>query len=118
MIFKSAREIEGFLEEHPNQKIYAFGYKTNDNKESKANIAKPYECEIEFGVHGRYYVYGLVYKVLKSGKRSSTSVQSNARCFATSMEEAVRGYNDLVQGEIDKLNELIEGHKKAFLEVV
>lgn len=89
-----------------SKELWAFDYATNGTEKSMGLKAKPYKCVIK-QEYGRDYVYALD----KNDKPlKSKSVQTSSRHYAETYEEAIEGYNKLVDKQIDFLIMMAKKH--------
>ena len=90
--------------------VYGFAYNINNDTEHKRLSCKPELGEVVDATDNRfpYYYNETFVPYKKDGKtfKQSGHVNAYSRYYADTYEEAVEGYNMLVQKRIDILNEM------------
>ena len=96
-------------------RLWAFDYATNNTEKSKGLNAKPYMCE--FGPYVNDTRWAECFKVNGNGKRGKQSVKCNSRHYALTENEAIEGYNDLVDEVIGFLIRMAKVYEKDKIEI-
>lgn len=101
-----------------NIPLWGYAYSVNDTEKSMGLKKPPVLGEIV--EIPRKYSYDLCFVEYKKngGLKMSSKVYAQSRRYASTYEEAVREYNDLVQRQIAKLERLIDNHNLDLIEEV
>lgn len=96
-----------------NKKIWAYAFSYHSAKESFSLKKEPVLGEIDdrnsYPQSDYFREYG------KGGKLKNTNVYADARRYADTYEEAVRGYNELVQGWVEYFEDKIKETEEFLL---
>lgn len=100
-------------------RLWAFDYATNNTEKSKALKAKPYVCELSASWRGEDEELTSTdncYKVKNNGDRGNTRVSCGSRHYASTKEDATKGYNELVDEVVGFLIRMAKVYEQDKLE--
>lgn len=90
--------------------LWAYAYSTNNSEKSMALKKEPVLGQIK----GEGY-YRMFHEYKRDGQLKKSSVKAHSRRYADTEQEAIEGYNKLVNNQIQKLEELIAEYTKDII---
>ena len=100
------------------KELWAYAYSTNNTEKSMGLKMKPYKCVMRESKRSYWSTEECVPLKQNGEQAKSGIVSANSRDYADTYEEAVKGYNDLVYGQIDFLMRLAKRSSDELIEII